>query len=380
MRLLIIDTYYPEFVKDLYAEDPSLADLPYEMQRDRLFATGFGVSDAYPFYLRALGYDAQGVICNVDPLQDRWACEHGLTLSENIHERRRQIVAAQINEFQPDVLYVFEWCPLGDAFLRDMRDRARLIVGQIASPLPANRTFAAYDLMISSWPPIVDYFRSLGIGGESLRLGFDPRVAERMNRPIEKTYDVTFVGGFAPSHPDRVTWLERLLREVDVTVFGYGLERVPPESSIHAHHGGAVWGWKMYDVLRRSRVTLNRHAWIDVRGNVVTRLATNMRLYEATGVGTCLLTEQKENLYELFVPHGEVAVYQNDEDCVTEVKRLLQEDARREAIAAAGMKRTLSEHGYDLRMGELVELLRPYLHRSRGSPRRERYSVSRGST
>lgn len=359
-RILVVDTYYPEFLKKVYSDDPSLGGLPYVQQLQRLFETGFGVSDAYPHFLKAAGCEAAGVICNADALQECWAREHRLTLVENIHDRRRQIVAAQIDAYRPDVLYVFEWCPLGDAFLKQLHEKVRLIVGQIASPLPPNRTFASFHLMISSWPPIVDYFRSQGQGSEILRLGFDPRVVYRLTATPKK-YDATFVGGFAPSHPDRVVWLERLLREVDVTIFGYGADKVAPESPIHQHHGGEAWGWRMYEVLQESRVTLNRHAWIDVRGKVATHLATNMRLYESTGVGTCLVTEHKENLPQLFEPGREVITYSNDDDCVEQVKQLLADHSGREQIAKAGQTRTLAEHGYDQRMKELADILRKNL-------------------
>ncbi len=50
----------------------------------------------------------------------------------------------------------------------------------------------------------------------------------------------------------------------------------------------------MYQVLRRSRITLNSH--IDLAG----REAGNMRLFEATGVGAFLLTDFKDNLHTLF--------------------------------------------------------------------------------
>ena len=238
-KILFIQTFYPEFLNGLYADDAPLRDLPFDEQRQRVLATAFGAGDAYSNGLRALECEATDVICNADLLQGRWAEEHGLRLSGNIHDRRRQVVAAQIADYRPEVLYVFEWSPLGDAFLAEMRSKVRLLVGQIASPLPANRTFAAYDLMISSWRPLVEYFRTQGIAAESLRLGFDARVLDRLE-PQTPKYEVTFVGGFAPSHTDRIKWLERILAEVRVEVFGYGIKNTPAESPIRQHYRGEV--------------------------------------------------------------------------------------------------------------------------------------------
>jgi hypothetical protein len=356
MKILFVDTYYPEFLNGLYASDAALAGLEFEDQLRRIYQSAFGVGDAYGRELRNLGCDAREVICNADIVQAKWAARHGLRLVENLHDRRRQVLASQIDAFRPDVLYVFEWSPLGDAFLAEMKPRVRRLVGQIASPLPANRTFVAYDFMVSSYPPIVDYFRGAGIDAEPLKLAFDRRILEgRSAQPPLR--DVTFVGGFAACHVNRVAWLERVLKDIPVDIFGYGLERVPQGSPIHRHYRGPAWGWRMYEVLQRSRLTLNLHATIDVRGQVATNAANNMRLYEATGVGTCLVTEQKDNLRDMFEPADEVVAYEGAEDCAAKVRYYLDHEAERAAIAAAGQQRTLRDHTYAVRMRELLEML-----------------------
>jgi hypothetical protein len=378
VRILIVDTYYPEFLADLYRTEQGLAALGYEQQLARVYQTAFSVGDAYSAGLRALSCEAQEIICNADILQNKWTEEHKPRLAgtgasghprerllprgqgENIHDWRRSIVAAQVEQFRPDVLYVFEWCPLGDAFLAEIKSRVRLLVGQIASPLPANRTFAAYDLMISSFPPIVDHFRGAGLAAEPLKLAFDARVLDRLPPACAK-YDATFVGGFAPSHTHRIAWLEAILAEIPLEIFGYGLERIPPDSPIHRHFRGPAWGMDMYRVLRQSKITLNLHARIDIRGRVDERFANNMRLYEATGVGTCLLTDAKSNMDEFFEPELEVATFHDVADCVRQIRRRLADEPVRAAIASAGQQRTLREHTYANRMRELRETLERYL-------------------
>ena len=359
-KFLFLNTYYPEFLDNLYASDPSLAGMDYESQHRKLFATGFGVSDAYSHGLELLGCSVHDVVVNADHLQAQWADEHGVSPRGNIHDVRREIVAAQIDHFRPEVLYVFEWCPVGDAFLADIKSKVRMLAGQIASPLPDNRSFAAYDLMISSWPPLVDHFRSTGTSAELLKLAFDARMLDRIELR-DPVYDVTFVGGFAPSHTHRVKWLERLLKEVDVDVFGYGRDQLPAASSIHDHHRGEVWGTRMYEVIQRSRITLNCHAGIDIRGGVSRNFANNMRLYEATGVGSCLITESRHNLYEILKPMGEVLTYENEDECLERIRYYLANDKERESLARAGQQRTLKDHTYPKRMAELLEVIQRHL-------------------
>ena len=117
----------------------------------------------------------------------------------------------------------------------------------------------------------------------------------------------------------------------------------------------------MYETLQRSRITLNRHARIDVRGSVVTSLANNMRLYEATGVGTCLLTEERDNLREMFEPGREILTYRDTKECVEKIRYFLEHADDRGTIGRAGQERTFREHTYAARMQELCGYLRARL-------------------
>jgi spore maturation protein CgeB len=111
----------------------------------------------------------------------------------------------------------------------------------------------------------------------------------------------------------------------------------------------------MYHVLAAARISLNRH--IDVADGY----ANNMRLYESTGVGTLLLTDAKRNLPELFDVGKEVVSYEGPDDLVEKIEYYLAHDDERREVAAAGQRRTLAEHTYAHRMGELVGILSRHL-------------------
>ena len=110
----------------------------------------------------------------------------------------------------------------------------------------------------------------------------------------------------------------------------------------------------MYKVLYNSKITVNCHGDLAV-------YAANMRLFEATGVGTLLVTDWKENLHEMFEPGKEVVAYRTPEECAELIRYYLEHDDEREAIACAGQQRTLREHTYYQRMEELVDIVRKYL-------------------
>jgi spore maturation protein CgeB len=110
----------------------------------------------------------------------------------------------------------------------------------------------------------------------------------------------------------------------------------------------------MYRVLARSRITVNRHI------GIAENYANNMRLYEATGMGALLLTEDKDNLRDIFEPGREVETYSDPDQLVEKINTLLRSN-RLQEIAAAGQARTLREHSYKERMNELLAILTGYL-------------------
>lgn len=394
MKFLILNTDYPEFLRWLYAQHAGLENAPYEEQMRVRMESLFGVADFYSSNLRKLGYEAWDIHANNEFMQKAWARDHGVPIEEptpmgrrvrTILQRARRIaaktplrylkpllrpvlrsldsqqawfydiLAAQIKHYKPNVLLNQAMDGISTRFLREMKPYVRLLVGQIASPLPQGEDFGCYDLVISSLPNFVDYFRRIGIPSELNRLAFEPRVLERLEENNRAIIPVSFVASLFQAHAARVRWLEYLCQRLDVKVWGTGIEGLPEGSPIRQCYMGKAWGIEMYQILHRSEITLNHH--IDVAGSY----ANNMRLFEATGVGTLLITDWKENLHEMFEPGKEVVAYRTPEECAELIQYYLEHDDEREAIARAGQQRTLREHTYYQRMQELVEIVRKYL-------------------
>ncbi len=372
MRWLIVNTDYPDFTRDWYRAHPGLERASYDAQWRSRVESLFGVADFYSTHLRELGHEAWDVIANCEPIQRRWAREHGLACGRDRHwrfrlrggwvpwltrERRRRwlydILEAQLKAYRPDVLYSMAIETLGSDFVRVAKRYCRLAIAQHAAPLPAH-DIGAYDLMLSSLPNLVDHFRQQGLRSELLRLAFEPRVLEHLtSRP--RPYDIVFVGGLGGPHETGTRMLEGLARRHAVRVWGYGRERLGAASPLRGMCQPPVWGLEMYRVLRGARIVFNRH--IDIAANY----ANNMRLYEATGVGTLLLTDRKDNLARLFEPGREVVAYGSPEECTELASHFLAHDEERERIAHAGQMRTLREHTWAQRMRELVELVGRHL-------------------
>ncbi|MCU1279094.1 MAG: glycosyl transferase group 1 family protein [bacterium] len=372
MKILFVDTYYPSFLSDYYRRG-DFANLAYAEQRSGLLASCFGIADYYSRHLATIGVESEELIANCAPLQLQWAREQGMRhalaalpprwaqspLAGRLIALTRTllpILAEQIRRARPDVLYMHDLSLVPPTLLASLRPSVKLIVGQIASPLPPPDFLAPYDLILTSFPHFVERLRQTGLAAEYFRLGFEPSVLERVGAQATR-YACTFVGGISREHTHGTAFLEYAARHADVEFFGYGAEALPADSPIRARHRGPVWALDMYGVLAQSELTLNRHV------NVAEGYANNMRLFEATGMGTMLLTDRKSNLGELFEVGKEVVAYGSAEEAVEQIRYYSAHPAERDAIARAGQLRTLRDHTYERRMIELRDILERHLKR-----------------
>jgi hypothetical protein len=375
VRILICDSYYPAVLERLYAQTPRLSEQPYAEQLGAVMGLHFGTADAYSHYLREHGHDAREIILNWEPVQRAWSREQGIEpvlrraghctpslLGRALRQRLLHLVAhAQIEAWDPDVLYLQDFWFFTRPQLARLRRPGRLIVGQLGSQPPSDGRLSECDLILTSFPHYVERVRALGIDCQYFAIGFDERVLDTLGRQgrscdpaaDERQIAVGFVGGIhAPGvHRRGTVLLEHLANEVDAQFWGYIKDRLLPDSPILSRHHGEAWGLDMYRVLASTQIAINRH------GDIADGYANNMRLFEATGVGALLMTERAANLPGLFDPDTEVVTYEGAEDLVDKVRFYLDHPRQRHEIATAGQRRTLAEHTYRQRMGELHELL-----------------------
>jgi hypothetical protein len=392
LRVLIVNTDYPAFLKQHYNRHPALAEESFDAQVAARNASFFGVFDAYSKGFEANGEEAWEVHANNGLLQRRYMVERGrhpdrrwkLPLRAERFARRvirrlapflmrdrdvlrspfdvspwelPKILLAQVEDFRPDVILNQAVSEVRSELLLQMKPYTKLIVGQIASPLPDNEDYRAYDLMISSLPNFVEHYRKLGIPAQLNRLGFDRRVLQPVGAPA-RDVDVSFVGSLSLAHPERARLVEWLAAQTRLDIWGNGIGQFPSSSAINRHYHGEVWGIDMFTALARSKITVNNH--IDIAGNH----ANNMRLYEATGMGCLLLTDRKSDIAELFEPGREIICYDSAEECLELIHYYSKNETERARIAAAGQQRTITQHSYVSRTAELLDIFRSRIART----------------
>lgn len=388
MRIVFLTVDYPEVVQSIYAGDAGEAARASYIDLDRrhratLFSPGIARSVA------ALGHEAYEFHVNNLPLQRAWRRENVAAKADlrsnarkfQFYMRRNgsraravlqvlrsgksgrlptpqfdlrnpeiaDIFAAQIRKLKPDIIYNFDPALIDGKLLKSLKSDASSLVAQIASPISPSVDWSVYDLVISSLPNFVERFRANGIPSSYFPLFFEPRVIDDIG-VRERDIAFSFVGSVTAAHIERRNFLLRLAAELPLALFGslQGEEEGTPLA--RAYHGPA-WGRDMFAVMARSRLTINRH--IDIAEGY----ANNMRLFEATGMGACLITERGRNLADLFEPGREVVAYDSVDECIELCRYYMNNPEAANLIAQAGQRRCLDEHNVDRRAGQLVALL-----------------------
>ncbi|WP_024343043.1 CgeB family protein [Bradyrhizobium japonicum] len=388
MRVLILNADYPRFLAWLYRRTPGLSHSPYTMQIAARNASLFGVADFYSRNFVAAGHVAADIHINNPWMRAAWAREHGLALeqpptpgsevqwqaipnwlqraiapfkpalrplarkvglSPRLDAQAETILLAQIEEFRPDLVLNQDVFHVDAPLARRIKSIGRtILIGQVGIAPSRGADWSAYDLMISQIFRVVQSFRNAGVRAETLHLAFEPKILDILPPAPERNIDISFVGAISADHQQRVSQLEAIARKYDLKLYGSGLHTLPSSSPLHRCYQGEAWGVEMYQVLRSSRITLNSH--IDMAGAE----AGNARLFEATGVGTFLLTDFKDNLHTLFDERREVAAWRSVGDCLGMIDRYLANTDERNAIAAAGQARTLSTHTFRQRVDDIL--------------------------
>ncbi len=330
------------------------------------------------FWLRAMppggAVELMEVVLNCKPLQEQWAGENGMALGES--DWMRQILCEQVRKFDPEVL-IFHDQEYLDAGLQSevlRHCRPRLVVSWDGIARCDAARFANCDLVLTNFPFVRDFYRSAGLRSEVLPYSFHPDISQRMGS-MDRVHPLTFAGSLvvrSDLHVRRLRLVGGLAKNLPLTIRATGsilewkwTERSQRRRLRHFRWGealdvyrlgranlGPVHGLPMYRFFGESLVTFNVH--IDNARNV----ASNMRLFEATGMGACLLTDGAGGMADYFEPDSEVVVYESMGEALDKARWLLDNPEKARAIGEAGFQRTMRDHTFEKRIPLLESFLR----------------------
>ena len=375
MRVFKASSYDHKVLSALFAGTESPLREDYETSLAGLMSEVFVGTD---FWSRAIpqggGLELMEVVLNCRPLQDQWAAENGFTSPDANWMHR--ILCEQVRRFDPEVLIFHDQEYLVADFQAEIlrHCRPRLVVAWDGIARCDAARFANCHLVLTNFPFVRDAYRAAGLRSEVLPYSFHSDIAGRIG-DLDRIYPLSFAGSLvvrSDLHVRRLRLVGELAKRFPLTVRATGSilqwkwsERSQRRRLRHLRWGeamdvhrlgranlGAVHGLPMYRFFGESLVTFNVH--IDNAKNV----ASNMRLFEATGMGACLLTDGADGMEDYFEPDREVVVYRSSAEAVEKARWLLNNPEKAKAIGEAGFQRTMSAHTFEKR----IPLLESFLH------------------
>ena len=361
---------YAKLICDYYSRNRHLAKLGYEEHKLHL-KNFFPVHlNKFSNYMTELGHECTEFIYDLQSLQHAWASENGCEYGT--HSWQLDILIKQIETFKPEILYLQDVHGLPHCLRVQIRETFPFIKKIIMfKGYPGRvRELRDIDLILAGTPLILQDYRTENLNAELFYHSFDPDILNQLavgNEEESKLHDFTFMGcsGYSTMHVDRFDMLRRLGEETDLQYWlmedtnkklsSLAKEALPISTYFPDRTQLGKFGLEMYKVLKESRVTFNKHT--EAAGEVI----GNMRLFEATGVGCCLLTDTGKNMQDLYETDKELVTYRTLDECLEKVKFLLENDSKRIAIGEAGQKKTLTEHSLPNRCSQLDELLQTLL-------------------
>lgn len=399
MKLLIVTSSYTKYLQAFYGSRTDLCASSYREQKEAYEIDAFGWSCCWRDALRSYGWEVLDIVWNVEPMQRAWARERGIKAWGECD--LKQIALLQSREFQPDLVWFDDHDPFFLKALRQEIPAIRGALGWVGSAIPKTQVWRDLDLILSCAPESVQTLKGDGYPAFSFPHSFDPAMLRRLEQR-EKSANITFVGQllrFNDFHLRRDEILELLARQVPLAIHSpsssvsgveelrslvkvavslgmrglthlgiseKALRRLPLLGVVAGLTPGQcrpvnprlrpflkppVFGLEMFQLLSDSLLALNIHA------DSSPEFASNMRLYEVTGVGSCLVSDWKRNLHEIFEPDYEVAVFRSAEECVEKVKWLLEHKSAAEEMGRAGQRRTLENYTFAHRAPRLAQIL-----------------------
>ncbi|MCU4176865.1 CgeB family protein [Carboxylicivirga sp. N1Y90] len=396
-RIVKITTYYKDFLSYYYERFPEVVSQSFDQQYAHLMQQRFAWSDAYAQAFMQQGNQASEIVANAMTLQNQWCEENNFKATDS-----NSILIAQLKQLQPDVVWFQDSYSYNGEFINKLKaliPTIKIAIGNCCSPISSKyySDFKAFDFITVCAPYFKNLLEKKGLP-ECLIIphAFDKRILKRV--PAEaKQHDFLFSGSIILDqrfHEERIQLLENLVKAgVDINLLvnlnqnaskhllvkqmaffaskclnKIGLSSVnktikplqkvnrldymPSASKVSKALAqqikSPVFGIDMFKEMALSKIAFNIH------GDIAANFAANMRMYEATGAGTCLLTDWKPDINDYFTDGEEIITYRNLDEATQKIKWLLSEPQELKKITEAGQRRTLNDHTFEKR-AEMID-------------------------
>jgi|YelNatPaOPRAMG01_1025707.scaffolds.fasta_scaffold01671_24 spore maturation protein CgeB len=208
----------------------------------------------------------------------------------------------------------------------------------------------SYDHVFTASEKAIGMYKKIGCDKvHFLPFACEPTVHKKSSSSDERStlnnLDVVFVGTYTQRRSKLIKALERA--RIKVEVYGPYWKYFKRGSNVH----GSVYGPEMVKVFNSAKIVLNIHVEDDLPYKV------NMRVFEATGCGTLLLTDEPYGLEKHFNIGSEIVVYNSESELIRATKHYLNNNEEREDIGSRAQSRAYKEHTYEERVKSLLGVI-----------------------
>lgn len=375
IRFLKISSGYTGHIGSFYRQRPGLSVKSYAIQQREFFDDCFSWADFWKINLdKTEKFIAEEIVFNNEVMQRKWAEENQYNYTYENWEK--EILLEQIKEFKPDVLFITDIYHYAEWYksIKQLVPSIRLVIGWDGILWHKEETFASCDVVLSCVEDTVEFYKVKGKNSWFFPFGFEKTILSRLKKSNTQ-FGLSFVGSVVlikGYHFGRLNILYELSKKLPVNYWisnfieGWKITDKPQISrmlngkfdemkKVHRLgriNRGQLYGLDMYNAFYNSKFVLNTH------GDNSAVKAANFRLTEATGAGSCLVTDWKDNISDYFIPDEEVITYRSTAEAIDKVKYLMANEPERKKIAEAGHKKTISQYSFEKRVLDFV----PYLY------------------
>ena len=400
MKIAFLSSIYVNHLEVIYKKHYGLVKKTFKEQHDIIKNETICSMGEWPDHFNEITVETTMLCVNNPFLQSAWCRENDFVPNETDSEF--SIILEQIKRFQPTHLFIF-----GVTYY-STKNRLNIIESNCKSirkkicwygaPEGKIDIFKKYDLVLT---PSVDLSKDLekaGINSQVLEHAFEPRTLSLLNIDKRKN-KFCFIGSLtvgADWHEKRIQYLERLSKEIDIDIYSnlekpslgqickkkiisfrqqicklitkyeksverinyYADETNLPdyrlnfESPIIKRIKPSVYGIDMLRVLSSYTLSFNMHI------PLARMQACNMRLTEALGVGTCLVSDFKKNNSLYFSEYEKICTYESLDELVIKSKHLIENRSLTSEISENLQEKILSEKNTEKQFGKLIN----YIH------------------
>ena len=401
MKIAFLTSIYPNHAKIIYDQYPKLVNKSSDEQLDFIRWNAALSTTVQRFsFLREKGFEVINFNEGLSEVSFKWAKENNFNPISN--NPILEIGNEMIYRFRPDIIFCLN--PLSifkNNFFSELMKRFVKKPKTIAW-YGANQgdeiLFRNFDLTLSNSKHLVNRLKTAGIKSEILKHGFEPKILDKVNQTVTRKNKVCFFGNIETYSEDflhRTRFLEKISNEIkSFDIFGetnkpdkcqslkYDLlkcrnyisskitkytinKRIKywsnknnlPQNPWRVSRKfiyrikDPMYGIKMLEEIGKYKLALNYH------NNHTGDCACNMRLFEATGMGCLLISDNKSDIRDYFIPDTEIIIYNSTGEAIDKIKYLLNNPLVALKIASNGQKRCLKDHNSETRNERLCEIL-----------------------